>query len=367
MPDDDLRRRDALLRKAAQADREAKRAQAAQERSSAGSGSPAAPRDTFASPPGGQAGYRATPGPAVVRARPSRVDLHAHSCRSDGVLEPRQLVDDAAAAGLRVLALTDHDTVAGVRELNAPGQPQLPLQLLAGVEINSVAIGMGQLPEGELHILGLGVDTNDDYLESVLERQRALRVTRFNRVVDRLRAMGFPIDDQADQLIADAVATAGASLGRPQIARCMVTARYASSVDDAMKRFLARGRPAYVPREGLGPREAISAIRAAGGLPSLAHFSDAPVRMDLVRELAAVGLGGLEVHYRHFSADTVAQMAAVAHELKLLPTGGSDYHGDDGTYAQAYLALDVPDEDAVDLFAALGGRRHPAGLEALFS
>jgi predicted metal-dependent phosphoesterase TrpH len=128
-----------------------------------------------------------------------------------------------------------------------------------------------------------------------------------------------------------------------------------------MREWLARGRPAYIPRQGLGPREAIAAIRASGGLPTLAHFADAPTRRDLVAELVSAGLGGLEVHYRHFDAPTVADMAALAAAMRLVPTGGSDYHGDGETYAQAHATLFVPDEDASALFGALG---RAAGLVA---
>ena len=126
-----------------------------------------------------------------------------------------------------------------------------------------------------------------------------------------------------------------------------------------MQRLLARGKPAYVPREGLGPVEAISAIRAAGGLPSLAHFADARERSGLVAELKAHGLGGIEVHYRHFDSDTVASLGQVARVLSLVQTGGSDYHGDGETYAEAHAALYVPDDDATILYALLGRR----GLE----
>ena len=298
--------------------------------------------------------YRGRAGERVVPPHPSRVDLHSHSRRSDGVLEPAELVAQAAAAGVKVLALSDHDTLAGVRELRAPGWPSLPLDLVAAVEINSVATGMGELWEGELHILGLGVDLNDEAFESALERQRGFRATRFRRVVDRLRELGRPIDVQVEGYLAESGALAGAALGRPQIARCLIAAGYASSVDDAMRRLLARGKPAYVAREGLGPVAAITAIRAAGGLASLAHFADAPRRRDLVGELQESGLGGLEVHYRHFDTETVAALDSLAGELRLVRTGGSDYHGDGETYAAAHESLYVPDDDAVALFGALG-------------
>lgn len=293
---------------------------------------------------------RAMTGSTVVPEYPSRVDLHAHSRRSDGVLEPRALVDAAAAAGVRVLALADHDTLAGIRELRAAEAGPLPLEIVPAVEINSVASGIDRLWEGELHILGLGVDPDDDAFEAALTRQREARAVRFGLIVGRLRELEMPVDREAAELRT----APGSSLGRPQIARLLVRAGHAPSVDVAMQEVLARGRPGYVPRQGLGPRDAIKAIRAAGGLPALAHFADAPERRGLVAELAEAGLGGLEVHYRHFDAGTVAAMAALAAELDLVPTGGSDYHGDGETYAEAHATLFVPDGDAVALFAALG-------------
>jgi predicted metal-dependent phosphoesterase TrpH len=271
------------------------------------------------------------------------------------VLEPIDLVQAAADAGVRVMALSDHDTLAGVREFCGPERPPLPLDLLPAVEINSVATGIDNLWEGELHILGLGVDPADDAFEATLERQRRARASRFRRIVDRLRDLGFPVDSQAEALHTEP----GASLGRPQIARLLVAAGHSTSVDEAMQTLLARGRPGYVERHGLGPAEAIAAIRAAGGLPVLAHFSDAADRRDLIRELIRAGLGGLEVHYRKFDAETVAELAAVASELHLVPTGGSDYHGDGEKYAQAHAALFVPDEDAAAVYASLG---RPVGL-----
>ena len=295
--------------------------------------------------------YRGTSGEPVVPPYPSRVDLHTHSRRSDGVLEPADLVRAAAAVGVRTLALADHDTLAGVRELRAGHA--LPLELIPGVEINSVADPADNLWEGELHILALGVDPDDDAFEAALERQRAGRLSRFQMIVSRLAELGMGVDEPVEQLMSTQGAAIGASLGRPQIARCLVEAGHATSVDDAMKRLLARGQPAYVPRRGLGPAEAIAAIRAAGGVASLAHFADAARRIDLVRELAATGLNGIEVHYRHFDAATVVSVGAVARELGLVPTGGSDFHGDTETYAEAHTQLFVPDEDVLALRAAL--------------
>ncbi len=272
----------------------------------------------------------------LIPPHPSRIDLHTHTDRSDGLLAPDRLAADAVAVGIRLLALTDHDTLAGYRALTLD-EPSLVV--IPGVEINAVADGVEALWEGELHILGLGVDPDDEAFEAVLVGQRARRVERFFRIVTKLRELGLAIDDQ----VAGLEPAAGASLGRPMLARYLVAAGHASSVDDAMKRILARGQPGYEPRVGLGPRPAIEAIRAAGGLAVLAHFAEAERRRDLVVGLKEVGLGGLEVHYRHFSVATIASLQAVARDLALVPTGGSDYHGDLETYAQAHAGLYVPE------------------------
>jgi 3',5'-nucleoside bisphosphate phosphatase len=295
-------------------------------------------------------GNRAVSGPPVRPEYPSRVDLHSHSRRSDGVLEPRDLVAAADSVGVRVLALADHDTLAGVRELRDRGAPELPLDLVPAVEINSVASGIEGLWEGELHILGLGVDPDSEAFEAALSGQRRSRSVRFGMIVARLRDLGMPVDREAGGLRTEP----GSSLGRPQIARLLVAAGHAPSVDAAMREILARGKPAYVPRQGLGPGDAIAAIRDAGGLPVLAHFPDAPARRSLVADLVDAGLGGLEVHYRHFDAETVAAMAGLARALRLVQTGGSDYHGDVETYAEAHATLFVPDEDAEAMVAYLG-------------
>jgi predicted metal-dependent phosphoesterase TrpH len=158
-----------------------------------------------------------------------------------------------------------------------------------------------------------------------------------------------PVDD----LAADMDPGVTAALGRPTLARLLQAKGWVTSVEDGFARFLGRGRPAYVPREGIGPRAAIGAIRSAGGLPVLAHFSEAPQRIDLLTELREVGLGGLEVYYRTFDRATIAALSDVARELALVPTGGSDYHGDTGTYAAAHAELWVPPEVGRGLLAAL--------------
>ena len=271
---------------------------------------------------------------------PSTVDLHTHTLRSDGLFTPGELVRAAAAVGVRLLAITDHDTLAGVREVRRSPLPE-GLELVAGIEINTVIEDRSHVMEGEVHILGLGVDPDDDALEAALARQRDARRLRFDRMVDKLRAQGVPIDAALDTLPAT---TDDDALGRPRLARALIRCGYATSVEDAFRQHLSRGRPAYVPRQGLGPREAIQAIRAAGGLASLAHYAEAPDHLLWMRALIEMGLDGLEVYYRAYDQETVAILRGIAEDLRLVMTGGTDYHGDRETYAEAHADRWVPPE-----------------------
>jgi predicted metal-dependent phosphoesterase TrpH len=273
------------------------------------------------------------------------VDLHTHTRRSDGVLDPAALVHAAAACGVTTLALTDHDTLAGYREVVAAGAVPVEMTVIPGVEINALVTRDLGLWEGELHILGFGMDPDDSAFEAALAGQRAQRRIRFERTVDRLRELDLAIDTQVAILVPDG----DDALGRPTIARALIAAGHAESVEDAFRHLLGHGRPAYVPRLGLGPVEAIAVIRAAGGLPALAHFREAPEREDVLRELVDAGLGGLEVYYRTFDQDAVEAVGEVARRLHLVPTGGSDYHGDTSTYEQAHATVWVPQEAADQL------------------
>jgi 3',5'-nucleoside bisphosphate phosphatase len=288
---------------------------------------------------------------ATAHSGVSVVDLHTHTLRSDGVLQPVELVREAAAAGVTTLAITDHDSLAAYRELVLGRAMPAPIELIPGVEINALAKGI-PLAEGELHILGFGMDEADDRFEAALARQRSARRVRFERTIARLRDVGMPIDEH----LAHIDLTRDDALGRPTIGRALIAAGYAASVEDAFNRLIGSGGPGYVAREGMGPREAIDAIRGAGGVPVLAHFSEAPDQVPLLRELVEIGLAGLEVFYISFTPETVAAVGAVADELGLLATGGSDYHGDTSTYAEAHEALHVPD--------SVGDRLHEAMASA---
>lgn len=288
----------------------------------------------------------------------STVDLHTHTLRSDGVLEPVELVRAAAESGVTTLAITDHDSLAAYRELILGRAMPAPIELIPGVEINALAKGI-PLAEGELHILGFGMDQADEAFEAALARQRAARRIRFERTVARLREIGMPVD----QHLTHVDLTRDDALGRPTIGRALVAAGFARSVEDAFNRIVGWGGPGYVAREGMGPRDAIEAIRDAGGVPVLAHFSEAPGQLRLLRELKEIGLAGIEVYYITYAPETVTLVADVARRLGLLGTGGSDFHGDTSTYAEAHAALHVPDSVGEALREAMAGAS-PAATDA---
>jgi len=286
-------------------------------------------------------------------------DLHTHTRRSDGVLEPAELVRQAAAAGVRLLAIADHDNLAAYRELTAPGAAPLPpgLSLVPAVEINAVTKGLDlALLEGELHVLGIGVDPDDEAFEAAIAAQRGARRARFTKTVDRLQDIGLPVEAHLDPSIMES----DDALGRPTLARALVAGGFAESVEDAFRRILGHGMPGYVSRTGMGPLEAIRAIRAAGGLASIAHLAEAPTRRQLLLDLMDAGLDGLETHHASFDEETRRAMSATAVELGLVETGGTDYHGDLGPYAGSHARLVMPEDVVARASDALRTRGWPA-------
>ena len=252
----------------------------------------------------------------------------------------------------------DHDTLAGYRRAardhgQGRGCRASAPPLIPAVEINSVAdrslIELGvELEEGELHILGYGVDADSETFEKQLASQRNARVARLHLIIERLRELDVPIDEQ----IAPALASDEA-VGRPHIARAMVAAGHVETVQEAFDKWIDRNGPAYVPRQGMKSREAIDAILDAHGIPVLAHYPAAPEQPTLMKVVTDWGVRGLEVYYRRFTAATITAMEEVAGEMGLIATGGSDYHGDTGSYADAMRTTFVPRAMADKLMAAI--------------
>ncbi|MBE9048226.1 PHP domain-containing protein [Pleurocapsales cyanobacterium LEGE 10410] len=242
------------------------------------------------------------------------LELHAHTTYSDGILTPQQLVERAANAGVKALAITDHDTLNGWSEAIAAAK-LYDLEIVPGVELSTVHNGRS------LHILGYYPQQN--LIEATLAERLAGRKRRAKQMVDNLAAMGYPLEL--------AHLDSNMALGRPHLASAMVKAGYVNSTQEAFERFLGEDRPAYVHYEKFSIQEGIDLIRRCGGVPVWAHpylFRGGKVE-EVLPELLAAGLMGIEVYHPHHGNNKVNRLKELCQEYNLLMTGGTDYHGYD--------------------------------------
>ena len=244
------------------------------------------------------------------------VDLHSHTTASDGTLSPAELVRAAVKRGVRVLAITDHDSTEGLAAARAEAERHPLLTVVPGLEINC------DVPGAEVHVLGYYVDDAAGWFQDFLREQRAERVARVHRITDRLAELGMPIDPAE----VFARVQEGAA-GRPHVAQVMVQRGYVKSVREAFDRWLHTNGPANVPRRRLTPEEAIAIIRRAGGVPVFAHPGLAD-RDGLIPDMIAAGLMGIETYYAEHSATQTAHYKELCRAHGLVATGGSDYHGE---------------------------------------
>ncbi|MCY7340526.1 MAG: PHP domain-containing protein [Pseudonocardia sp.] len=258
-----------------------------------------------------------------------RIDLHAHSTASDGTDTPAGLVTAAAAAGVDVLAITDHDTTAGwsaAAEALPPG-----MSLVRGAEFSCVS-GPGRAERDvSIHLLGYLFDPEHEAIVAEQSRLRGERVRRLRKITEKMAADGFPVDVET----VFAMVPDGASAGRPHLARALVAAGVVASVDEAFSALLHNGSPYYVPKADTPAVTAIEMVRAAGGVVVFAHplarRRGRVVEPSVIVELAAAGLGGVEVDHPDHAADDRALLRGLAADLDLVVTGSSDYHGTNKT------------------------------------
>ena len=246
------------------------------------------------------------------------IDLHLHTTASDGRLTPTELVARAAAAGIRILAITDHDTTDGFDEAAAEASRRGML-LIPGIEITAVERGR------DVHMLGYFFDRVDAGLTHFLTAQRATRIARIVEIADRLSSLGMPVDVQP--LLDEAQRQSSKSIGRPRLARMMIEAGYVATTREAFDRWLGQGCPAFIERSGASPEEVIAIIHRAGGLVSLAHPGRTRIDARIVT-LRDAGLDAIEVYHSDHDTDMVATYLALANQLTFMITGGSDFHGD---------------------------------------
>jgi 3',5'-nucleoside bisphosphate phosphatase len=249
------------------------------------------------------------------------IDLHTHSTASDGTESPTELVEAAAAVGIDVLGLTDHDTVGGWEGAAAAARRN-GVTLVRGIEVSCAVGGVS------IHLLGYLTDPDDVALTAELTQARESRSSRLERMVERMAADGIPLT--YEQVLAQV--SPGATAGRPHIADALIANGTISHRDEAFVEWLAEGSPYYVAHHAPHPVRAVELVRAAGGVPVIAHpFTRTRSRgadEALIEQMYAAGLAGLEAYHRDHGPDQVARAEAIAERLGLLVTGSSDYHGE---------------------------------------
>ena len=275
------------------------------------------------------------------------IDLHTHTTASDGRCTPAELVARAASAGVTVLSVTDHDTVAGCDEA-AAACAAAAIRFIPGIEITAVR------DEVDVHVLGYFIEPRSSVLHAFLSAQRRSRIDRIRRVIERLADLGLPLD--ADAILKPALDDPGKAVGRPWVARALVAAGHVTTTDEAFRSWLSRGRPAFAPREAATPDEVVGRIHGAGGLASVAH-PGLIGRDEWIPDLASAGLDAIEAYHTNHDAAATARYCAMAARLGLAVSGGSDYHADESHGAPHPGSVSLPRE-AYERLVLLKGRGH---------
>ena len=251
---------------------------------------------------------------------PDWIDLHVHTLASDGSDTPADVVRMAAELGLRAVAVTDHDTFAGLPEAIEAGA-RYGVEVVPGVELSTIYDGV------EVHVLGYYMDAGHPRLRAMMARATAERNARNETMVQRLHDAGYPVTMDA----LHAAFPDQTMLGRPHISEYLMRRGYVASVQDGMKNLLGRGKPFYVARYNIPLEESVETLRAAGGLPVVAHlfkYRYTPEQLTAMVDAAtAAGAVGLEAMYTNYTPAQEQAVRVLAAERGLLCTGGTDYHG----------------------------------------
>ena len=274
-----------------------------------------------------------------------KVDLHIHTTASDGRLTPEEVVQIMAKQGLSVIAITDHDSISGIKPALLAAESFPFLRVIPGLEINT------DTPNGEVHILGYFIDYRNKELKQALERLRNSREARARKIVAKLGELGIDIAWHRVLELAG-----GGSVGRPHIAQAMFERGYIPSFQEAFIKYIGRQGPAYAERERLSPVEAVAMVVKAGGLPVLAHPADIDDLEELLVELKGAGLVGLEAYYDGYHWKLIDRLIHLAAKHGLITSGGSDFHGLGGSNETPLGGVDVP-LDCAERLIALAERR----------
>ncbi|MCH8026089.1 MAG: PHP domain-containing protein [Chloroflexi bacterium] len=277
----------------------------------------------------------------------SRGDFHCHSTESDGVLSPTDVVKLAYDEGVRVLALTDHDSTQGIAEARRAAEAYDDFTLIPGVELGT------DIPGDEVHVLGFYLEPDDAGLQATLEKLREGRIGRGEGIVNKLREMGMDVTWEQVKRFAG-----GGAVGRPHVAQALVESGHVATVKEAFDKYIARNGPAYVEREKMTPAEAVEMIAQLGGIPCIAHPRDLEELDGVLAELKNAGLAGMEVYYKDYAPGEVERLRQAAERFDLVPWGGSDYHGLHGPDEPLPGGMHTPLPDtSIDALLELGRAR----------
>jgi len=247
---------------------------------------------------------------------PATIDLHLHTLASDGRLSPTELIQLVAKQGLETISITDHDSTEGLAEAYEAAKKFPYMRIIPGIEMSA------DIPGDEVHVLGYFLDYHDVEFQEMLTELRRGRVGRSEVMVEKLVALGKPVEwERVLHFAGDG------TVGRPHIALAMVEAGYFKEPKEAFEEYLGNDGLAYYDRPKLNPTESVAMIRKVGGVPVLAHPTFMNDMEAGIASLKKEGLVGMEVYYAQYDDDTVRHLARLAREYDLIPCGGSDYHG----------------------------------------
>lgn len=249
-----------------------------------------------------------------------KIDLHAHSTVSDGTMSPTELVKYAKKKNLKAIALTDHDTIDGIKEAIKAGK-KYEVEIIAGIEL------AGDFNGTELHILGYYIDYKNKYFKNMLEKIKLDRDNRNIKIIEKLKILGF--DVSVDELYS--IAGSKKIVTRAHFARLLLEKGYVKTKDEAFKKYISDGCPAYVQRKILNSKQCIELLLKSGAIPSLAHptlYKKTIHEIDLmVKELVSYGLKAIEGIYPLYSKQQTSDIRMIAKKYNIKLSGGSDFHG----------------------------------------
>ena len=264
---------------------------------------------------------------------PATIDLHLHTLASDGRLSPTELIQLVANQGLETISITDHDSTEGLAEAYEAAKKFPYMRIIPGIEMSA------DIPGDEVHVLGYFLDYHDVEFQEMLTELRRGRVGRAQVMVEKLVALGKPVEwERVLHFAGDG------TVGRPHIALAMVEAGYFKEPKEAFEEYLGNDGLAYYDRPKLNPTESVAMIRKVGGVPVLAHPTFMNDMEAGIASLKKEGLVGMEVYYAQYDDDTVRHLARLAREYDLIPCGGSDYHGLGNTGEPLPGTLGPPEE-----------------------